>query len=74
MATVIELKIENRDFKNKSGDLINYSVYFVELENGLKVYVKPVDNTGKALLDLLLKEKNKKEDNEWTLLQLFKRF
>lgn len=53
---MLELQIEKRSFDGKDGKEVNYNVYFVELSNGVKVYMKPNDNTGKQLLDLEIKE------------------
>ena len=46
------LKDLNYHMISEKGNEVVYNVYFVELSNGVNVYLKPNDNTGKQLLDL----------------------
>lgn len=48
------LKSEVKTFTDRNGHLIDYVSFYVEL-NGIKIKVKPVDATGKQLLELYMK-------------------
>ena len=45
-----------REFVSKSGEIVKYYSYFVEI-NGIKIKMKPDDNTAKLVLDQYYSEK-----------------
>lgn len=58
---MLELKKEVRTFKDRATKQdVEYEVFYVELSNGLKVVLKTIDNTAKALLSLELSKKGVK--------------
>lgn len=56
---MLKLKTEFNSFRGNDGKQVEFTAYYVEVLHGVKVYLKPVDKTGRQLLDL---ELSKKED------------
>lgn len=50
----LKLSYEQKKFLNASGVEVVYFEYYVEV-NGIKIKVKPVDNTGRQLLEYVVK-------------------
>lgn len=49
------LKSEVKTFTDRNGNLIDYVNFYVEV-NGIKIKMKPVDQTGKQVLEFYLKK------------------
>jgi len=47
---MLELKVGKNSFTNNSGNKVEYTVFYVEI-NGIPVYLKPNDTTGKLLIE-----------------------
>lgn len=50
----LKLTYEQKKFLNADGDEVVYFEYYVEV-NGIKIRVKPVDATGRQLLEYYMK-------------------
>ena len=50
----LKLSYEQKKFLNSNGIEVVYFEYYVEV-NGIKIKVKPVDNTGRQLLEYIAK-------------------
>lgn len=54
---MLELKVERGEFTNsKTGEIVNYERYYVVV-SGIKVYLKPNDNTSKQILQMAFNSK-----------------
>lgn len=49
------LKSEVKNFTDRNGNLIDYVNFYVEI-NGIKIKMKPVDQTGKQVLEIYVKK------------------
>jgi hypothetical protein len=48
------LEVENGTFKDeKTGEVINFAKYYIDW-NGLRIYLKPADQTAKQILTTLI--------------------
>lgn len=60
----IEMMAERKQYVDKTtNDVKNFYVYYVEV-NGIKVYLKPTENTGRQLLDMYINIINKGGDDK----------
>ena len=53
--TDLTLQYEDRTYTDKNGQERNYRVFYVVI-NGLDIEVRPVDNTGRQILDQVFKD------------------
>lgn len=56
MKKTLILMRDEREFVSKTGEIVKYFSYYVEI-NGIKIKMKPDDNTAKLVLDQYYSEK-----------------